>query len=373
MFKEYILSQNKTSITRKIDIKKNRNILNNLEKDKKIKNYELSGYKAYRDSIIKGENLAGRYPEYSRLYELYVCSIKVLDNEFSSKQKEIENGTQQESNEKYISHYQNEISKYEKLVESIKQDTIKFDFSDNSYQKHRYDEYAANIKEYERLYENAFATEQYYLKKIKNGETEKGLIELELINSSSQVLAAKNAKEIYRINKLAEYQEILSNLREKYQEIRIIEKGTMNKAELLADMRTNYEDTKAQHSLKTLSEIDGAITQKEEEIKQLDFAISERKILKEEYDRGVRQIENYIFYFGLIALIGLMLTLKMVPDVTSNDVNVRERCGKIIKYIYVIELTLAGIAVYADFKSYALCVFLAQIVWFVMAKKVDSR
>ena len=249
---------------------------------------------AYRDSIAQNDNLAKKYPEYSRLYELYVCSIKALDNDYRTQKREIEKGTLRESNDKYIEYYRKELSKYETLIGAIRDGVLKFDTGDNSYQKHLFDEYQANFAEYQRIYDNALATEKYYLEKSKQDDETKKLVELELIQASSQVSAARNNIEIYRARKMAEYEEKLNNLIEKYEELKIAESGITEKTELLDELNETYNNTREQQKLKTLSDIDAAIMQKKDEIKQIEATVSERKILQSEYKRGIIEGGNLL-------------------------------------------------------------------------------
>ncbi len=294
MFREYILNLKKISIASEYSNIKNTNILKKLVKEKKSKRYDLHGYRAYRDSIVNDENLAKQYPEYSRLYELYVRSVKALDNNYRTQKREIEKGTLQESNDKYIEYYRKELSKYETLIGAIRDGVLKFDIGDNSYQKYLFDEYQANFAEYQRMYDNALATEKYYLEKSKEDDETKKLFELELIRAGSQVLSARNNIDIYRASKIAEYKERLNNLIEKYEELKIAENGTTEKAELLDELNETYNNTREQQKLKTLSDIDAAIKQNESEIKQIEIALSERKILQSEHKRNIIEGGNLL-------------------------------------------------------------------------------
>ena len=144
---------------------------------------KLDGLNAYKSSVQEGKNLAADYPEYESMYTLYVSTQEKLTEDYLAQRQEIEADTSQETNSYYLSYYQAQVVDYEYLTESIKTGKSVFPASEDSTGYLLYLNYLSQLEEYERNYESAKETYNYYINGGGIGDAE-----VELLNYDKTML-----------------------------------------------------------------------------------------------------------------------------------------------------------------------------------------
>lgn len=116
---------------------------------------KIAGLTSYKKSVEQGRNLTYGYPEYEKMYLLYVSDLTALENEYQSRRIQIESDYSAESNQKNLENYQKMHTEYGYLLESIHTGESVFPKDDTSDCKRMYDDYAYNLSTYEKQYKSA--------------------------------------------------------------------------------------------------------------------------------------------------------------------------------------------------------------------------
>ena len=162
-FRDYALSLKNTKETFDCDADKAAANIQSINSQIGELSQKLAGLNSYKRSIQQGKNLASAYPEYERLYLLYVSSIEALDDEYQAQHDSISSDTTQSYNDFQLEQYQNQITQYQYLVQSIQQGQSVFPAYDSGTCKQLFDEYLATLAQYEQEYENAKKTYDLYV------------------------------------------------------------------------------------------------------------------------------------------------------------------------------------------------------------------
>lgn len=124
---------------------------------------KIDGLTAYKNSVQSGSNQASSFPEYEKMYLLYVSALDDLKLDYQTKREQILLDQTQESNQYYLDYYDGLIKDYKYLVESIEAETSVFPTGYNSTCLLLWNDYCANLAEYQRAYETAKTDYDYYI------------------------------------------------------------------------------------------------------------------------------------------------------------------------------------------------------------------
>ncbi len=113
----------------------------------------LDGLNAYRNSIIKGENLTSNYPVYENMYKPYASAIDKLDDEYHSQKEAILRDSTDDNNEMVLKQYEIMVAEYKYLVTSIQNGKSLFPDDDKSVCYLLYENYLTTLENYENAYE----------------------------------------------------------------------------------------------------------------------------------------------------------------------------------------------------------------------------
>ena len=116
---------------------------------------QIAGLNAYKASVKSGSNRAASYPEYEHMYLLYAAAVDAIDADYKSQREKIELDQTSESNQYYLDYYGELIADYEFLVRSIEKGRSTFPPSYDSFCILLWNDYIANLDEYERKYDAA--------------------------------------------------------------------------------------------------------------------------------------------------------------------------------------------------------------------------
>ncbi len=151
-FEDYIL--NVDSATRKYSYERDTNLINleNMNERLSQVNNELMGLYSYKNSILTGQNLCSDYPKYDILYRQYEANLTSLTNEYVSGRTDIQMDTTLSAGRANIDYYDNQITGYNRLINSISNGRNCFPSDDNSSYRMMYMSYLDEIAEYEKKY-----------------------------------------------------------------------------------------------------------------------------------------------------------------------------------------------------------------------------
>lgn len=148
-FEQYKLDKKSTFISSDFNEKKAVSSIEACKRQKDDIDYQIRGLEAYKESIETGKDLLKEFPEYENMYLSYNNLIESLDNDYKTKKADIDFNISSASNDYYINYYQDKVSEYEDLVESIKSGESKFNDSDTSEAKLFYKQYSYEMEGYE--------------------------------------------------------------------------------------------------------------------------------------------------------------------------------------------------------------------------------
>lgn len=137
---------------------------------------QISGLNAYKNSVQKGSNQASAYPEYERMYLLYVAKNDALAADYQAQRDEIELASGTETNQYQQAYYTGLITDYGYLVSSIEQDMSVFPPETSGNCVLLWNDYSATLEEYKRTYEDAVKTYNYYLNGGSTGSNQDALL-----------------------------------------------------------------------------------------------------------------------------------------------------------------------------------------------------
>ncbi len=175
-FRDFNLSRKNSRQSSEFDIAKNESNIQSLNTQIERLEYQLSGLAAYRNSIEQNINSAKDYPEYETMYLAYEQELAALKNDYENNQRQIKEDLTNEGNEHYLDYYRGLISGCEKLIESIEKGTSQFPEDSKDQYYLLYQEYVGMLSEYQRKYENARETYNYYLEGGSVGDNEENLL-----------------------------------------------------------------------------------------------------------------------------------------------------------------------------------------------------
>lgn len=161
-YQKFALSLKDTELTSEYDGERTIANIQALQRQISTFNTQLSGLSQYKSSVEKGENLLAPYPNYESQYLLYRSKLYTLKSDYETQKRKIELDTSSESNNYHITYYQDQISRYKNLIASINAGTSQFPTGDTSSIKLLYDDYVYNLNEYERSYDRAKETYDFY-------------------------------------------------------------------------------------------------------------------------------------------------------------------------------------------------------------------
>lgn len=152
-FEQYKLDKKTTFISSDFNEKKAVSSIEACKKQKEDIDYQIKGLEAYKESIETDKDMLKDFPEYENMYLSYKNLIASLDNDYNSKKADIDFNVSTASNDYYINYYQDKVSEYEDLVDSIKSGESKFNDSDTSEAKLFYKQYSYEVEGYENAIE----------------------------------------------------------------------------------------------------------------------------------------------------------------------------------------------------------------------------
>ena len=231
---------------------------------------QIDGLNAYKTSVEQEDNLVSDYPEYEQMYLLYCTAIQTLETDYQAQREKIESDETDYNNQYYLEQYQEQLNEYELLIESIQADTSCFDTDDTSTCKLLYDEYVYTMEGYERVYESAKDTYEYYLY-ISSQQSEETLPDTsvespELLAARQQMESAEAAIDTYKTKMLAQYTQAKAELEAKITELEMSASSSTDKETLLRELRQSYQNSVEQQYHQTLTQIDTAIQEARAEL-----------------------------------------------------------------------------------------------------------
>lgn len=125
---------------------------------------QIAGLNAYKASVQSGANQAAAFPEYEHMYLLYAAAVDAMDADYESRREKIEMDQTSESNRYYLSYYSGLVSDYDLLIKSIESGKSMFSSGTGSYCSLLWNDYTANLDEYERKYNAAVNAYELSLK-----------------------------------------------------------------------------------------------------------------------------------------------------------------------------------------------------------------
>ncbi|SFU83750.1 HlyD family efflux transporter periplasmic adaptor subunit [Butyrivibrio sp. INlla21] len=149
-FEQYKLDKKSTFISSDFNEKKAVSSIEACKKQKVDMEYQIKGLEAYKNSIETGKDMLKDFPEYENMYLSYKNLITSIDNDYNSKKADIDFNVSTASNDYYINYYQDRVSEYEDLVDSIKSGESKFNDDDTSEAKLFYKQYSYEAEGYEK-------------------------------------------------------------------------------------------------------------------------------------------------------------------------------------------------------------------------------
>lgn len=174
-FQEYMLSLQSSQKSIDYDVSKNGSSIQSLQEQIAALQYQIDGLNAYKESIYRGENLAGEYPEYANMFTLYTASIDALYNEYIAQYQNTVNQSVN-NNDYYLELYQKQLADYTNLIGLIESGAETCSGEKNGIGYLLFEDYKNTMAEYKRKYQAARETYEYYLNGGAVGENEEALL-----------------------------------------------------------------------------------------------------------------------------------------------------------------------------------------------------
>ncbi len=251
---------------------------------------QISGWKAYEKSVKKNENRASDYPEYESMYLLYVTALQALEAEYETQKEKIEQDATSGNNAYYLEYYQTQLTEYSYLISSIEGEASVFPEGHDSVCKHLYDDYVNNLAEYQRAYEHAEETYQYYLDSIANPEANgigNAELDYQIASAKAQMESAEAAVGSYMTKMLAEYKQAQKDLQMKLDELNMSSSSPADKEALLAELEKSYQNSKEQKYYQTITQIDSTLQSLQAELGTAQSSLKTYEIADEMYKKNV--------------------------------------------------------------------------------------
>lgn len=106
-FESYLLQTKNAQQTFDYDVNKTISNIDALNSQIEGLQLQIAGWKSYKVSIEQGKNLAADYPEYEKMYLLYVANMDALQSEYESQKEQIEKSGAEEEKEELLSDLYN--------------------------------------------------------------------------------------------------------------------------------------------------------------------------------------------------------------------------------------------------------------------------
>lgn len=234
---------------------------------------------------------------YATRYQMYLSDYKILEQQYTDKQREIERSTRAESlvnSEEYYTGVKNGL---EKLIGAIEEDESSFGKEDNSLYATQYIIYESKRSELLQSYERADETYQINLEL-----EEIAVSEWEVEESRLAKEQAYATYENYKTSTLSELKRQLEEVQINLDEVLLNKSASVEKEILLKQNEEAKENALSQYHLKYVVELQNAVTSLKENISALEKQLAEAdytgdKVLvyeseeKSEY-AGVRKYKN---------------------------------------------------------------------------------
>lgn len=245
---------------------------------------KVAGLTSYKKSVEQGTNMASEYPQYEKMYLLYVSDLTVLENEYQSQRVRIENDYSTESNQKNLENYQKMYTAYGYLLESIHTGESVFPKDDTSDCKRMYDDYVYNLSVYEKQYESALTV---YNELIGNSTEKYDEIMLEGYNLFRQSVVI--GQDMYvDSEESAIYRELYLNFKETYDSL---DRAAISAAQVYEALSTN-PDASENEILEALNEKIKAESERDEYITSTLTSIDEMILEIEEIISAEVQVDS---------------------------------------------------------------------------------
>ncbi len=231
--------------------------INLVSANQKVTNLQnqLDGLNAYKASVESDSNQASGYPEYEAMYLLYTYDIEALEIDYNNQREKIWLDTTDSSNEDSREYYNNIISNYEYLVTSVEKGSSAFPSGNNSNAKLLWNDYISNLQEYERQYESAVESYNYY----QNLDATSSNASLSLATARVQMESAAAAIDTYKNKMLSEYKQSLSDYKVRRDEVSNTIYGTQSKSAQLSILEQSYNSSLVQKYYQTMTQINSNI------------------------------------------------------------------------------------------------------------------
>jgi HlyD family secretion protein len=255
-FEDYIL--NVESGNRKYSYERATNLINLENMNERLTqiNYELMGLYSYKNSILIGQNLCGDYPKYDILYRQYEANLNSLTNEYVSGRTDIQMDTTLSSGRANIDYYDNQITGYNRLINSISNGSDCFPSDDSSSYRMMYMSYLDEIAAYEKKYAD-------------------DSVELE------------NAIQAYKNKLLSSYIAARDELISKSNNLQIQLDSIKETDQRLQELDDSFNSEMALVFLKAVSQTDAEITSLELEKNSIETSVSLYDLTEYRYDSSV--------------------------------------------------------------------------------------
>lgn len=288
-YRDFALELKSTAETLSYDEKKTEAQLKALHTQAEAKKTEAKGLEAYRKSVESGENLLSAYPQYESAFLAYEAEKDKLRKEYESEKSQIESGTDEESSKHFISYYNEQMRLYQTLIRCIRSESADFPYND-SLGTALYTEYQNELAEYERSYESAKKTYEYYLSMENEGEegqTADAELAYSIAEAKIKLESAEASIQSLKDKTISEYEAVLDELSEKLRQAEISQGGTRSKSVLLKELADTYEQTEKLQYYNLLSQIDSSADSTAAELRQLQADIELNQIAKELYENSL--------------------------------------------------------------------------------------
>ena len=217
----------------------------------------LNGYTAYRNSVIKGDELFDKQTDSAIYRDMYIKYKERYDS--LAQFADIKKG-------EYL------IKKYDPDSKELGRDIFEMNQAGEKRDKFKEDTLAEINDKILQIKEDIAA------KEINLG---KPSLEYNVEVSKLKMDSSQNQEEAYKAKMLSHYKEVLSELNGKVKEYELLDVSSKSKEELLADLKDNYERSKERQYFQTLSQIDEMEKGYSEELKSANSDLKLYEILDE--------------------------------------------------------------------------------------------
>ena len=174
-FQDYLLRLQSSQNSIDYDVGKNGSSIQSSQEQIAALQYQIDGLNAYKESIYRGENLAGEYPEYSNMFVLYTGIIDALYNDYIAQYQNTVNQSVN-NNDYYYEFYKQQLADYTNLIGLIEDGAEVYSGDETGTVLLLFEDYINIMAEYERKYQAARETYEYYLNGGAVGENEDALL-----------------------------------------------------------------------------------------------------------------------------------------------------------------------------------------------------